>query len=311
MKRCLLIFAGMLGGALCAIGQMNVPTASLTVRVFDESAVPIKVAQVSIWSQDTMKELQRTGGVNEQANFSAQLPAFGVLYYSASSDGFYSSWGERRFKQDAMRGDPSKWSESRWEPWNATEDVTLKRKGTLIPMFAKRIGIMELPNEGKGTGYDLKIGDWVEPYGKGKQADINFAATGDIASGSFLLRWTFSKIGDGIHVVLPDEGTRSELRSPREAPLDGYAPGLNVNWECRVASANGRLGERPICLLFRVRTVVDENGNIISAHYGKIYPEQGNVVFYMNPTPLSRNLEFDPARNLFGMSPDGQRINDY
>ena len=92
--------------------------------------------------------------------------------------------------------------------------------------------------------------------------------------------------------------------------MEGYAPALEINSEGRVV-AGGRLGERPTCFLLRVRTVLDENGKVVSAHYGKIYPEQMNVLYYLNPEPNSRSLEYDPARNLLGKLPGNERINDY
>jgi hypothetical protein len=64
-----------------------------------------------------------------------------------------------------------------------------------------------------------------------------------------------------------------------------------------------------------VRTVVDEKGEIKSAYYGKII---GDIQFWgnrrmrfaycLNPTPLDRNMEFDPKRNLFGDLPSSERV---
>ena len=63
--------------------------------------------------------------------------------------------------------------------------------------------------------------------------------------------------------------------------------------------------------MFRIRTVLDDMGNIVSARYGKIYGpiEYGEsdtnpggkvrFTYYLNPTPNDRNVEFDPERNLF------------
>jgi hypothetical protein len=178
-------------------------------------------------------------------------------------------------------------------------------------MYAKRVRIIDVPEREKGIGFDLEIGDWTAPHGKGKTADLIFTGTGDVANGSYRLRWTFSNPGDGIRVVPLDAGARCELKSPKEAPADGYAPSLELNSEGRVVGADGRLGERPACFLFRVRTVLDEKGKVVSAHYGKIYPEQLNVVYYLNPEPNARSLEYDPARNLFGQLPSNERINDY
>jgi hypothetical protein len=49
---------------------------------------------------------------------------------------------------------------------------------------------------------------------------------------------------------------------------------------------------------FRVRTVPDQNGNVKSALYGKIYGDFMQFSYYLNPTPSDRNIEFDPKRNL-------------
>jgi hypothetical protein len=51
---------------------------------------------------------------------------------------------------------------------------------------------------------------------------------------------------------------------------------------------------------FRVRTKVDDRGNIVSAHYGKIYGDFMQFAYYYNPTPNDRNIEFDPKQNLLG-----------
>ena len=51
---------------------------------------------------------------------------------------------------------------------------------------------------------------------------------------------------------------------------------------------------------FRVRTAKDHEGNIVSAHYGKIYGDFMQFTYYLNPTPNDRNIEFDPKQNLLG-----------
>ena len=69
---------------------------------------------------------------------------------------------------------------------------------------------------------------------------------------------------------------------------------------------------------FRVRTVMDENGKIKSALYGKIIGDIAVDVFHsktplilfsycLNPNLNDRNMEFDPKKNLFGrLSPTVQ-----
>ena len=56
---------------------------------------------------------------------------------------------------------------------------------------------------------------------------------------------------------------------------------------------------------FRVRTKLDENGNVVSARYGKIYGDFMQFSYYFNPTPNDRNVEFDPKQNLMtNLKPD-------
>ena len=55
---------------------------------------------------------------------------------------------------------------------------------------------------------------------------------------------------------------------------------------------------------FRVRTLLDEHGNVKSALYGKIYGDFMQFAYYLNPTPNDRNVEFDPKQNLLhGLKP--------
>ena len=59
---------------------------------------------------------------------------------------------------------------------------------------------------------------------------------------------------------------------------------------------------------FRVRTVTDKDGKIISAHYGKIYGDFPSFIHYFNGTANDRNLEFDIGRNLLGNLKRSERV---
>ena len=64
------------------------------------------------------------------------------------------------------------------------------------------------------------------------------------------------------------------------------------------------------CLCFRIRTLKDERGQIKSSYYGKIYGDINiqlgyaysiggfGFLYYLNPTPNDRNLEWDMKNNL-------------
>ena len=118
---------------------------------------------------------------------------------------------------------------------------------------------------------------------------------------------SFSNDGDGIQSVYRAKRTGSMLRLSREAPVDGYHPELLKEVYQREPNAPPHSDVREDQnYFFRIRTEKDEDGNIVSALYGKIYGdfegfEHGTLRFtyYLNPTSNDRNLEFDPDRNLF------------
>jgi hypothetical protein len=115
----------------------------------------------------------------------------------------------------------------------------------------------------------------------------------------YTLKLTFSNRGDGIQEFdVPLEQRGSALRSPHEAPEQGYQPKLtrvNVSHPPETA----RMDYDPKRNYFmRVRTALDEHGNVKSALYGKIYGDFMQFSYYLNPTPNDRNVEFDPKQNL-------------
>ena len=73
---------------------------------------------------------------------------------------------------------------------------------------------------------------------------------------------------------------------------------------------------------FRIRTEVNEDGEVDYALYGKIYGDiefggagqEGSYLkvnaYYLNPTPNDLNLEFDPEKNLFTNLPSDEEVRE-
>jgi hypothetical protein len=193
--------------------------------------------------------------------------------------------------------------------------LLLKKIGKPIPMYARRID-SEPPVFKKtgrppiiftnSMGYDLMAGDWIAPYGKGANTDVIFTEEFNkksIADFYYKLTVSFPKPGDGVQefsVLGAEKG--SALRSPHEAPLDGYQAQLTRENYHHSGQAGKADYDPNRNYFFRIRTVLDSNGNVKSALYGKIYgdPEQMNFSYYLNPTPNDRNIEFDPKQDLLG-----------
>lgn len=308
MKTYLLFALAYIALAASAWTQISMPKAALTIEVSDERGKPVSNGGTSVWAQENDKNSLRIGATDANGRMTVELPSFGYLYYSAGNDGYYSAWGKYQFDSGAMSGESAKWGERKWTPWNPTVRVTLKKKGQPIAMYAKRVYLAPPVSDGTPVGFDFEAGDWLAPHGSGKRADMFFSATGSIENSDLGLTWSFPNKGDGIIVYPYDGEARSELRSPTQAPQEGYLPEITVDAEGRPKGQSEVA--RPLSFVFRVRTVLDDAGKVVSAHYGKIYPEAYKAVFYFNPTPNSRVLEYDPRNNLLTGLKSYESINE-
>jgi hypothetical protein len=130
---------------------------------------------------------------------------------------------------------------------------------------------------------------------------------------------TFHAPGDGLFAISmsPDQG--SALRLPAVAPKDGYMAELSEQLNDTPSKGWEKSEKKDQNYYFRVRTAKDDSGNIVSAHYGKIYGDfridainsKTLLIFfqyYVNPTPNSRNVEFDPKQNLFKNLSNRQQV---
>jgi hypothetical protein len=284
----------------CSHGQsVKVPEWKVTVKVIDEENQPVTNATVKVWyhvpppSGQSIAMTNKTGLTDGNGVFFASEQSKSVeLAIEALKNGHYAA-GKSYELGPSYQYDPVK--------WNPTITVVLKKMVNPIPMYAKRI--RELPPViSKPVGYDLEVGDWVSPYGKGAKIDFVFTAERNKRAEDdwdYKLVVSFPNSGDGIQEFrVPDVEKGSGLRSLHEGPGTGYQP----QW----IQTDGRKPGKPAATdrddnrnyFFRVRTVLDERGNVKSALYGKIYGDFMRFTYYLNPTPNDRNVEFDPKQNL-------------
>lgn len=263
------------------------------LKVVDEKGRPVEGARITPF-QETKTLTNKVG--EAKVTFKKQLG----ITYGAMKEGYHRSnvlmlhYYTKDFKSS--------------QPFL----LTLKKKINPIPMYVKSVsaGISpgaKIPGEiGDKVGYDLQVGDWVKPYGKGVIGDMIFQKKGDFNYPlpdiyKQEISVTFANKKDGIipfEVGLPRH-RNTKLMSAYKAPLEGY---LN-SWQQTIAKnesgelISNRKRERNYYL--RVRTKVDESGKIVSAHYGKIYGDFMSFYYYFNPSLNDRNIEFDTSKNLF------------
>lgn len=295
-----LILAFAVSGCVFAQPEITGAKWNATLKVISKNNQPVPNAQVSVGYKRARKlgESEAEYRLNP-AHLEGQTDANGIfsathtdtswsIRIDIKKAGYYSSTITHRLFM------PGQVSKSEVEASrNAKIIVILKKIIKPIPMYAKRIIGLKVPEFNKAIGYDLVVGDWVGPYGKGINTDLFFSETHTNAG--YIISISFPKPGDGIQeFTVPDAGNGGGLRSAHEAPVDGYQREAS---QMEVTNPNRNF-------YFRVRTKLDENGNIVSTRYGKIYGDLAQFSYYLNPTPNDRNVEFDPTQNLIqGLKP--------
>lgn len=298
---------------LSACGE---PEQKFEVQVMDETNKPMKGVEVAAWfnrkGENSPLDSYKVIGATDADGF-VELQGETTWYQtsvSAESKGFYKSmkhghWTVKR------NGD-------RWEPWPVEVDLVMKKIRNPQPMYVAKFDNQKwlaFPEKKLGPfGFDLMEADWVFPHGKGKIADFmleaqkeNDADTGIMPKGNVVLK--FSSANDGIFSVADSGG--SKLQGPSAVPENQE---FSREWKFenhKPATGNNKTLSNDFSdeiYIFRIRSRVDSEGNITSAHYGKI---AGRIVgwlpraspsimmtYYLNPAPNDRGLEWDLERNL-------------
>jgi hypothetical protein len=329
----LLIFAGTLLKANLA-GQ---DTKYVKLRIMDENGMPIEKARAVISYVLGREADEHIGLTDREGFFSAQGKPLVGIYMAASKVGYY----------------PASFDSSRSDflpPGNNIEKIFI------LPRVIKPTALHALDYEmrsgqqpplflaqGKWLGYDLEVGDWIQPYGKGNTVDLQFRfktsfngwkfSEKDMANSRRInsdlsedeIRFYYGRWDGNLELSFPGEKeglceemkhflAYSKMKLPHLAPLDGY----RSKWLYTANTYAPSTARENVGFFLRTRVRLDDKGDIISANYTKVIgdfhfsPANGSIRFryYFNPIPNDRNLEFDPKRNLFPADFPGADISD-
>lgn len=280
--------------------------AKFTLKIVDVDGVA--VTNASVMAHFEMEGHQGIKGISDTNGlFSMEDKSRGQMHYGVSKEGYYSTSSTMSFGR--QEGIVIK--DGKWQPWNPVITVVLKNIKNPVTMYAHH-GEYEIPAKKVSLAFDLEKRDWVVPYGKGVQQDMLVYLEENIPdpntwSKKLLLSFG-TNFADGVKLVSKE--VFSTFVSPYAAPDVGY--GRSVSWEFD-RTANKILTDKRSsasdCLIYRVRTELDDKGNIVKANYGKVYgPVEFGLIgpksvlkmtYYFNPEVNSKNLEFDPKKNLF------------
>lgn len=298
-----------------ALSQIMIPGCSLArddiemaVYVVGEDRIPISEALVRIaflGSQPGDGSLVKERTDEEGIVKAAERAPYGVSI-TVEKDGYYDS----RIRRHYGEPDSKQWA----------REVVLREVKNPIPMYAKKV-VSFIPEKDEKVAFDFTKGDWVTPYGQGSENHIYFKYSGNVADYHHYdgrLEVSFPEEGGGLFESYDPHQRISRLKLPHTAPMEGYVS--SKDWVIR-RSGVGEEGnpensyDNEVSYFFRTNTSLNEEGQIASANYGKMYgdirfelvPEDyakgrgpGHVSFtyYYNPAPNDKNVEFDTKRNL-------------
>jgi hypothetical protein len=296
------------------------PMAEVAVKVVDDFGKPVEGVTVNMavfdhwkpgdgFGEDIYKDIPAVTDQHGMAVLQSVSPKPGISCGVLPKQGYYPS--------ERVHYNFSKQVAGYWELRKPTVEIVLKPILNPTAMYARKVQGLDglpVPEMNKKIGFDLMVGDWVAPYGKGLTPDFIFEAEKQYQGSpnkpfeaKFTL--TFSNEDDGIQSVIASPREGSELRLPRYAPESGYQAKLirRIFREEGKPIEGGRKEDQNY--FFRVRTI-KQNGKIVSALYGKIHGDMeigvfdlptANLYFQycLNPESNSRNMEFDKSKNLF------------
>ena len=279
----------------------------------------------------------RWENATEYSNFSAKTGVGGRLFFSGETNSgeagfkivktryhYGTPWIDVPYER--KRRLPFTW----WQPDNIVVTVLLQRVENPIPLFVKQLFSRASDSVssnyfdiGKGKmQFDLIKGSFLPPIGKGEYADICFTRLEreDLGIGTNFNGRTSLAYRDGMIVEFLGDGNglieipskKTDGIKIRTAPLEGYKADYLVT-KGKDKSVKYFTSSNPDRnFAFRIRTKKDKKGKIVSAYYGKIYGDieikkpytvevsvaAPSFMYYLNPKPLDRNLEWDMKTNL-------------
>ena len=258
--------------AICALAKGG--EFKLAFHAIDDEGNSIENADIGLATEvgpfvplEQGKEVHKKSDKNGYVEFVGRtdLPSF---YYGGSKPGYYPVYQiKTHFLGKSLFS---------WQPWGGVLNVVLKRVRNPVPLYVLRFRTMR--DFHKPVGYDLRCGDWVQPFGSGEVPDIIFSSDGYVEKPTVYhgsVKLTFPGAGNGI-LAVPRDNSSSLLRMPYEAPGDGYQSEINLNRDSvsdlipRSDHDRMEFENRGGDYFFRVRAEEDADGRVTRALYGKI-----------------------------------------
>ena len=313
-KKYLLFCVLILSMVLTACSFSRIPRAKVTFKVMDYEGAPIA-------NEPLLLNFSFIDGYYGKTDENGYFTGSG----RATKDYIFTiGYRSDRYYKSVFRKKIAHWENKpitgRWKPWNETIEVVVKERKNPISMYAVNhiAGQLKVPAQGKWLGYDFEQYDWLQPHGEGKVADIEVYFTTEYYDKGWrrhFLKLRFPYPQAGAYVMQKDHV--SELKSIYHADKNQvyqqefsfYGPVVKDRASFVEDYRDGQHEKKTVTkdeyLIFRTRTRVDKDGNLIGARYGKIYgpiscyslpslnADKIGLAYYLNPNINDTNLEFN------------------
>ena len=261
--------------------------AKFVLRVVDQDGVPVVHARI-------FGGIQTGGGLNDNVpvrgftdtngEYKVQGKCTGRIRCGVFKEGYYASdfivkYPDNKSQKTVENG--------KWMPYGTVSTVVLKRIIHPCRLTCDDGSCKEFPKLGEWIGYDLELNQWVRPYGNGQHSDmllkICIDAVNDTSNFKTSMEVSFTNNPYGGAYKLTKDPC-SQMKTIYMADTNAvYQPSFvflherhPIVKQAHFAYTEGikeidtRLDDLSY-LVIRTRTKVDANGNLVSAHYGKIY----------------------------------------
>lgn len=275
-------------------------------------------------------------GVSVKAGYTKQKGKHIIYREATDEDGVFSFFGSIKteiaytvtapgYYLSQIRVDPTGMDSRGYAvPKDTESKIRIKDIRRPVPLHAKFLFSVNVPKLDEPLGFDIEVMDWVSPHGRGSKADLYFEVSGYFnkpEDRQAKLVLSFPKEGDGVVLFPIDHRMGSELKSDHLAPETGYQESKTWHRNYVITRPMHTPDESPgnvvnefskdSGLFLRLRTELDENGEVARANYAKLYGDptfswdigtgEGAIYFrhvFFNPEVNDRNLEFDQTSNL-------------
>lgn len=158
----------------------------------------------------------------------------------------------------------------KWLPWGEKHSVLLRKiRNPVLPDSVLKS--LRVPITNEWIGVDLEKADWIHPYGKGVRADFEMRTFWDglppDESKICQYEMRVCGVGNGYYISgnAPDSCYTRVYEADKRGGFSGHVlensyrgnPGAEGFWKQQEA-------------VFRVRTILDEEGNVVSANYAAL-----------------------------------------